>query len=98
MISSCLMRPKFTVHKFKYFAHTRFIGVEVILLIGQQYGDLTVLSYAGKKKTSSVSKYETPHYLCECRCGNQLEVSEPSLDYNIVKDCGCNKYRRKIVK
>ncbi len=68
------------------------------MLVGKKFGNLTVIESAGEKRISSVSKYDSPHYLCECACGNQVVVSGPSLEYNIVKDCGCNKFRKKIIK
>jgi hypothetical protein len=60
--------------------------------IGQTIGSLKVVEYIGLKRASNVSKYDTKHYLCECGCGKQIEVNEASLEYRIVKSCGCNKY------
>ncbi len=71
------------------------LGVEEKLLIGDKYGDLTIIEDAGQRRASSVSKYDTQHYLCECSCGNQIVVSEPHLEYKIVKDCGCSKFKKK---
>lgn len=63
--------------------------------IGQKIGSLTIIEDAGKRKISNVSKYNTQHYLCECICGNKVIVSEPSLEYNLVKNCGCSKFKQK---
>ncbi|QVK18494.1 hypothetical protein KHQ81_01895 [Mycoplasmatota bacterium] len=68
------------------------------MLVGKKFGDLTVIENVGKRRISNISKYDTTHYLCECGCGNEIIVSEPSLEYNIVKDCGCTKFKRKISK
>ncbi len=68
------------------------------MLIGKKFGDLTVIEDVGLRRISNVSKYDSQHYLCECSCGNQIVVSEPSLEYNIVKDCGCSKFKRSLIK
>lgn len=68
------------------------------MYIGNKFGELTVIADAGMQRISNVSKYDTQHYLCECSCGNQIVVSEPSLEYNIVKDCGCSKYKNRFIK
>ncbi|MDF2699736.1 MAG: hypothetical protein K0Q49_1292 [Haloplasmataceae bacterium] len=70
------------------------LGVDFMISIGDNFGYLTVIADAGMKRISNLSKYDSPHFLCQCGCGNQIEVSEPSLHYNIVKSCGCNKNRR----
>jgi len=58
--------------------------------VGDTVGSLKVLEYVGKKRASSLSKYDTNHYLCSCSCGKQVEVNEASLEYRVVKNCGCN--------
>ena len=63
---------------------------------GTTYGSLTVIEYTGKKRISNISKHDTDHYMCQCQCGNNIEVSEPSLEYKIVRSCGCNKSRKSI--
>lgn len=68
------------------------------MFIGKKFGELTVIEDAGKKRIYNVSKYDTQHYLCQCSCGNTIIVSEPSLHYNIVKDCGCSKYKTRFIK
>ncbi|ERJ13117.1 hypothetical protein [Haloplasma contractile] len=62
---------------------------------GETFGDLKVVEYVGQKKSSSISKHESSHYLCECDCGKTIEVNEPSLVYKIVKNCGCSKFRKR---
>ena len=55
-------------------------------LIGQKYGRLTVLEYAGKTKSNS-----TYRYLCICDCGNRLIVPTSHLRNSNTKSCGCLK-------
>ena len=62
------------------------------MLVGQTIGVLTVVEYIGLKRSTNISKYESKHYLCECCCGKQIEVNEASLEYRIIKSCGCNKF------
>lgn len=47
-------------------------------LTGQQFNKLKVLSYAGDSK-----------WLCECECGNRVEVRTSSLNSGKTKSCGC---------
>jgi len=81
--------PRKRRHNFRKIADTRSIGDDC-MQVGEMVGALTVLEYVGLKRPSSVSKFDTDHYLCECECGNQLEVSVKSLKYRIVKSCGCS--------
>lgn len=53
-------------------------------LIGKQFGDWTVLKYAGKNR-----------YLCQCICGNQKEVLTQHLKNGRSKGCGCASKERK---
>lgn len=57
--------------------------------IGQTIGALKIIKEGEFKRATTVSKYPSKHYLCECRCGNQVEVAEAHLEYRIVKSCGC---------
>lgn len=51
-------------------------------LIGESYGRLTVLSYAGKKGTRKT-------WLCICECGKTTVGSTSDLRYGSVQSCGC---------
>lgn len=64
------------------------------MLIGETFGSLTVIEYTGEKRISNVSKHDTKHYLCLCECGNTIEVSKPSLEYRLVRNCGCKKFKK----
>ena len=64
-----------------------------MVILDQKFGHLTVLKDIGKRHISSISKHETTHYECLCDCGNTIEVSEPSLEYNMIKNCGCIRYK-----
>lgn len=52
-------------------------------LVGQRYTRLTVVRENGRNKHGSVL------WLCECDCGNQIEVSTNSLHKGNTKSCGC---------
>jgi hypothetical protein len=52
-------------------------------IIGDQYGRLTVISYAGY---GSQGRHM---YLCKCSCGNYKEIVRYSLIKGITKSCGC---------
>ena len=52
-------------------------------LIGQKFGKLIPLKNTGKK-TSNRSAI----WLCQCDCGNKIEVSQDSLRHG-TKSCGC---------
>lgn len=52
-------------------------------LIGQKFGQLTVISYAG------INKYGGTDFKCLCDCGNTNIVSRNSLIRGLVKTCGC---------
>lgn len=52
----------------------------VINIIGNTYGKLTVLGYAGKS-----------NWYCECICGNFKKVRTGHLTGGATKSCGCNR-------
>lgn len=53
-------------------------------LIGQQFGELTVL-----KRSSKKNKDGNIHWLCRCSCGKELEVSGTLLYCGRKTSCGC---------
>ncbi|HEY8435985.1 MAG TPA: hypothetical protein VIK63_02920 [Haloplasmataceae bacterium] len=57
--------------------------------IGQTVGALKIIKESDYKRATPVSKYPSKHYICECQCGNLVEVPEGYLEYRIVKSCGC---------
>lgn len=50
-------------------------------LTGQQFGEWTVLEYAGRRDRKSF-------YLCQCSCGKQKEIRSYDLTHGITKSCG----------
>lgn len=50
--------------------------------IGKQFGDLTVLSYAGKRDGAHL-------WHCRCQCGNELDVRQSNLQTGHTQSCGC---------
>lgn len=51
-------------------------------LTGQQFGQLTVISYAGSNRGRS-------QWLCECSCGNTKIVNQMELKKGETLSCGC---------
>lgn len=58
--------------------------------IGNKYGRLTVLSYAGK------NKYRFYLWLCRCDCGNITAVTGNCLRTGHIKSCGCSSHKDEI--
>jgi len=52
-------------------------------LIGQKFGRLTVIRFAGK------SKYHIACWLCECDCGNVITTRGSCLKNGSAQSCGC---------
>lgn len=52
-------------------------------LIGNQYGRLTVIGYAG------TNKYHRSMWKCVCTCGNSKIVNSNSLQQGRTRSCGC---------
>lgn len=59
-------------------------------LINIRFGRLTVIKYLGRKNKSRQSKW-----LCQCDCGNQVDVFRGSLRSGATTSCGC--YFRDMV-
>lgn len=51
-------------------------------MIGDIYGRLTVVSYAGKRGARRA-------WLCHCVCGNEHVATTSDLRYGSVQSCGC---------
>ncbi len=55
-------------------------------MLGQRFGRLTVIAYAGPRKKA----YGTiASWLCLCDCGKKTTVVGPSLRRGMTKSCGC---------
>ena len=59
-------------------------------LVGTRFGRLIVVEYEGMKYTSNQSR-PRPFLLCNCDCGNQIDVNFVDLDSGHVQSCGCLK-------
>lgn len=57
--------------------------MKLIDRVGQRFGRLTVIEYAGNKR-----------WLCRCDCGNPATVRTANLRHGTTMSCGC--YRRQI--
>lgn len=58
-------------------------------LIGQRFGNLTVIKKLSLRKNSHVI------WECLCDCGNSHNVSTTHLRKGVIKSCGCRLFRRK---
>lgn len=57
-------------------------------LVGQKFGQLTVLS-----RDKNPHKYHVTKYLCLCKCGQKTSVSYSNLTNNATKSCGnCHNF------
>ena len=56
-------------------------------LVGQKYGKLTVLSYAGRKQSGKNQKKTM--WLCRCECGNEKVIAGRELRNGHTTSCGC---------
>lgn len=54
-------------------------------LSGQRFGDLEVIGYFGRSKTTGT------RWLCKCSCGKSKDVSSAKLRNGEQKSCGCKK-------
>lgn len=56
--------------------------------VGKKFGELTVLSYAGKRRGQ--------HYWhCRCECGNTCDVGQTKLQNGVSVSCGCIRERKR---
>ena len=58
-------------------------------LVGQVYGELIVIEECDGKRAPSGKNRRV--WLCQCRCGNVLEVFHGSLRSGNTKSCGCKR-------
>jgi len=63
-------------------------------LTGQRYGKLVAIEKTGKKQNNSQV------WICECDCGNKVEVSAGNLTSGKTNSCGCllDESRKKAIK
>ena len=68
--------------------------------IGQKYNKLTVIQDLGLRYPTENSKKRRRYFLCECECGNVIEVMGNSLQTGHISSCGClrSKGENKIKK
>lgn len=64
----------------------RTTEVNLIDLVGQKFGKLTILKRVGSHYSPSGTS--TPIWLCKCDCGNQVNILGASLR-NGTSSCGC---------
>lgn len=62
-------------------------------MIGKTFGQLTVLSIAPKRKDLAS---RCLRYICQCNCGNIIEVNGNSLRTGHTTSCGCSRQGANI--
>lgn len=60
------------------------VGVKKLDLVGQSFGQLTVVGDSGKRTPSGI-----PLWDCICSCGNRHTAATSNLKYGSVLSCGC---------
>lgn len=64
-------------------------------IIGKQFGDLTVVEFAGFKYPTENSRVRKSYYKCKCACGNEKEISRNDLLTGRTNSCGCKQFQLK---
>lgn len=64
------------------------IAKEVEDLVGQKFGELTVLEYVGKKEYSNCGA-KINIWKCLCSCGNIIAINQGELKTGFNPSCGC---------
>jgi hypothetical protein len=64
------------------------------IITGDKFAMLTIIKDVGTRVTNKSGKTRR-FYLCQCDCGNKIEVRRDYLTSGEIKSCGC--IRRKIV-
>lgn len=64
-------------------------------IIGKRSGKLTVVSYAGYKRTLTKGGEKVRHYyICKCDCGSLHVTQRGALKNGVVHSCGCKRRKR----
>lgn len=63
---------------------------DVNSVVGKKFNRLTVIKFL-YKKTLKDGKHYSYYYLCQCECGNKIEVCLSNLRGKHTKSCGCFK-------
>lgn len=62
-------------------------------LIGEQFGGLTVIGYAGHHEPTDKDSNKRHFWTCKCECGKEIEYKQEYLFSGKFKSCGCRKRR-----
>lgn len=63
--------------------------------VGQTFGRLTVLEYAGRKRKHTPHSAATiTYWRCRCICGKEAVVAQPELLNGDTRSCGCLQQER----
>ena len=65
------------------------MGKPVRILLGEVFGDLTVIADAGSKSGHKL-------WLCRCSCGNEKSVYRGELVKGKTKSCGCKQGKKPL--
>ena len=58
-------------------------------MVGERYGSLLVIRRGGTSRNGS-------KWVCQCDCGNIVEIKGMSLRNGNTKSCGCSKKAKKV--
>ena len=83
--TSCGCRRKETCSKQLKEYRISHESPKLIDLTGQVFGKLTVLEKSNQKRNNK------PMWICQCSCGNIVEVSGNNLRQKYTQSCGCIK-------
>ena len=64
--------------------------------IGDRFGKLTVIAYAGRMGNDSKNKRK--HWICLCDCGQEKLCNDSLLKNGRIKSCGCLKFSKEKTK
>src|ERR1044071_9580202 len=71
------------------------MGKQVIDLLGEVCGLLTVVAFDGLREDYPGSPHRRARWLCRCQCGNELLAWSHNLIHGRTTSCGC--YRIKLL-
>lgn len=82
------------------------ISFNPLALIGQKFGDWTVVKHLGLRVSSSfmdrgniLREMKSRVYLCDCKCGNQREIPMSNLKSGASKGClDCSAIKRRKLR
>lgn len=66
----------------------KIIEKDFFSLVGEEFGDLTVLHRRDRTETTDEGELFIPSWHCHCTCGNEVVVPHSGLIDGSIKHCG----------